>query len=295
MLTQHLLDGLVVGGIYALFALGMTLVFGVHHVLNLAHSALLMWGGMAGLFVVTVLHLPFPMALLCGALCGGLLGVALDYVAFRPLRARTDEFGPLVSSIGANLLLLNIAQQLTDARIMGYPFGTFPVQFFRYPGLRISLLQVTILGLTALVVVLMAVYLRTSFGRQMRAVALSEQTASLVGINPQSVYLQTFFISGALAGAAGVLIGLAFNSVSFLMGEPILLKAFVVIILGGLGSIQGAVVAGLLLGIIQTLAVSYLSSELGDMVLFTALFAILLVKPTGFFPGMRRDARVVRQ
>jgi len=295
MLTQQIFDGIVVGGTYALFALGMTLVFGVHHVLNLAHASLFMWGGMAGLYVVTALGLPFPVALLVGALAGGVLGIGLDFVAFRPLRKRTDEFGPLVSSIGANLILLNIAQQLTSAQIMGYPFGTFPAVTFHFLSIRMSLLQLTILAFTAAAVLLMGWYFKTSFGRQMRAVALSETTASLVGINPLGVYLQTFFISGALAGAAGVLVGLAFNSVSFLMGEPILLKAFVVIILGGLGSVRGAIIAGLLLGIIQTLAVSYLSSELSDAVLFTALFIILLVKPTGFFPGMRRDARVVRQ
>ena len=122
----------------------------------------------------------------------------------------------------------------------------------------------------------------------------SERTATLLGVNPSSVYLQIFFISGALAGAAGVLIGLMFNSVHFLMGEPYLLRAFVVVVLGGLGSPVGAVVAGLLLGLIQTLTVVYLSSGLSDAIIFAILFGVLLIKPTGLFAGLRRDARVGR-
>jgi branched-chain amino acid transport system permease protein len=109
------------------------------------------------------------------------------------------------------------------------------------------------------------------------------------------VYFQTFFISGALAGAAGVLIGIAFNSVHFLMGEPYMLRAFVVIVLGGLGSIGGAVIAGLLLGLIQTMTIAYLSSDLSDAIIFSLLFIILLVRPTGFFGTLRRERRVARE
>jgi branched-chain amino acid transport system permease protein len=125
-------------------------------------------------------------------------------------------------------------------------------------------------------------------------VAINERTASLLGINPQRVYFQTFFISGALAGAAGVLIGIAFNSVHFLMGEPYMLRAFVVIVLGGLGSVAGAVIAGLLLGLIQTMTIAYISTDLSDAVIFSLLFLILLVRPTGFFGTLRRERRVAR-
>jgi branched-chain amino acid transport system permease protein len=135
---------------------------------------------------------------------------------------------------------------------------------------------------------------RTRFGRQVRAVAVSEKTAELMGINPAFVYAQTFFISGALAGIAGVLIGIAFNSVHFLMGEPYMLRAFVVIVLGGLGSISGAVIAGLALGIIQTLTVAYVSTGLSDTVIFSLLFLTLLFKPTGLFGNLRLEKRVAR-
>lgn len=190
---------------------------------------------------------------------------------------------------------MNIAQRASQTRVMRYPFGTFPIEVYSAFGLRVTLLQLAIIGSVALIVTLLFLYLfYTGFGRQIRAVAIDERTASLLGVNPQRVYFQTFFISGALAGAAGVLIGIAFNSVHFLMGEPYMLRAFVVIVLGGLGSIAGAVIAGLLLGLIQTMTIAYISTDLSDAVIFSLLFLILLVRPTGFFGTLRRERRVAR-
>ena len=305
MLAQQVANGLVVGSVYALFALGFTLVFGVHHVLNLAHGSVCMWGAFIGLLAVAPGELfgaglpspflPLPVAFLLAMLGGGLLGVLLDLIAFRPLRKRhATEFAALVSSIGASLILISLAQQLSHTRILRFPFGTFPVQIYRFAGLRVSSLQFFIVGCVAVLFAGLLFYLyRTSFGRQVRAVAVNERAATLLGVNPSAVYLQVFFISGALAGAAGVLIGLAFNSVNFLMGEPYLMRAFVVVVLGGLGSIQGAVIAGLLLGLIQVMTVAYVSSGLSDAI-FSILFLMLLVRPTGLFAGLRRDVRVVR-
>lgn len=179
---------------------------------------------------------------------------------------------------------------------MRFPFDAFPVSLYELGGLRISLLQLTIMATVAVVVgLMMALVFKTSFGRQLRAIAISERTATLLGVNPRAVYFLTFFISGALAGLAGVLIGLAFNSVHFLMGEHFMLKAFVVIVLGGLGSIGGAVFGGLFLGMVHTLVVSFLSSELSDAIVFGLLFLVLLVRPQGLFGKLRNDGRVVRQ
>lgn len=297
MFLQQLVNGIVVGSVYALFALGLTLVFGVLHVLNLAHGALLMWGAFVGLYVVSNLGLPLGVALVVAMFAGGLLSVVLDILAFRPLRRRSgDDFSAIVSSIGANMILVSFAQYVSHTRIMRLPFGTFPLVIFQFAGLRISLLQLTIIGCMAVAVTGLLLYLhRTSFGRQVRAVAVNSRAAVFLGVNPQWVYIQIFFISGALAAAAGVIVGVAFNSVYFLMGEPILLRAFVVIVLGGMGSIRGSVIAGWLLGIIQAMTVAFLSTELSDAVLFSLLILILLVRPTGLFAGIRRDARVVRQ
>ena len=198
---------------------------------------------------------------------------------------------------------MNLAQRLSETRVLRYPFGTLPVEIFMLFGLRVTLIQAVIVG-SALVIVgsalvivgaLLGYLFYTRFGRQIRAVAVNERTATLLGVNPDFVYLQTFFISGALAGAAGVLIGVAFNAVHFLMGEPYMLRAFVVIVLGGLGSIMGALVAGLLLGMVQTLTIAYVSSGLSDAIIFSLLFATLLLRPTGFFGTLRKEKRVARE
>ena len=297
MLMQQLLNGIVVGSVYALFALGFTLIFGVNRVMNMAHGGVFMWGAFAGLYSVTWLHAPFIIALLIGALGGGLASVLLDWTAFRPLRRQNaPEFSSIVSSIGASLIFLSVAQQLTATRVMRFPFGTFPIVAFTMFGLRIQLLQLVIIAVAALMVVGLLYYLyRTSLGRQIRAVAFSEHTSKLLGINPTAINFQVFFISGALAGIAGVLIGIVFNSVQFMMGEPLLLRAFVIVVLGGLGSIPGALVAGLLIGLIQTLTVAYLSAGLADALVFSTLFLVLLVRPTGLFGGVGAVARVTRR
>ena len=297
MIAQQILNGLVVGSVYALFALGFTLIFGVHHILNMAHGAVFMWGAFVGLFAVTWLDLPFPLAFVVAVVLAGLISVALDWVAFRPLRKRgAPEFSAIISSIGAGLVLMNIAQRVSETRVLRYPFGTLPVEIFMLFGLRVTLIQAVIVVSALVIVGALLVYLfYTRFGRQIRAVAVNERTATLLGVNPDFVYFQTFFISGALAGAAGVLIGIAFNAVHFLMGEPYMLRAFVVIVLGGLGSIMGALVAGLLLGLVQTLTIAYVSSGLSDAIIFSILFATLLLRPTGFFGTLRKERRVARE
>jgi branched-chain amino acid transport system permease protein len=132
---------------------------------------------------------------------------------------------------------------------------------------------------------------RTRFGAEVRAVAVSPRTAVFLGIAPETVFMQTFFIAGAMAGAAGVILGVAFNSVSYDMGEPMMLRAFVIIVLGGFGSVIGAVVAGLLLGIVQALSVAFWSSALSDAIMFGVLILLLLVRPTGLFRGFDTEAR----
>ena len=294
MLAQQLLNGVVVGAVYALFSLGLTLVFGMHRILNLAHGAVFMWGAFIGYFAVTAVSLPLAAAFVLAIIGGGALSVLLDLLVFRPLRRREgDEFGTIVASIGANLVLMHLAQLATNAQTLRFPFGIFPIRFYEVAGLRISLQQIVILAAVALLVVLLILYLfRTNLGTDARAVAINEQTSMLLGVNPSAVYFNTFFIAGALAGAAGVILGIAFNSVSYVMGEPVMLQAFVVIVLGGLGSVTGALFAGILLGMIQTLTTVYISSELSDAVVFSLLFVVLLVRPTGFFAGVHTEHRV---
>lgn len=296
MLAQQILNGVVAGAVYALFALGFTLVFGINRVLNLAHGAVFTVGAFAALYGTTLLDLPLPLAALLAVLAGGLASLLLDFVCFRPLRQRdAPEFAAIVSSIGGGLILTSLAQQVSATQVMRFPFGTVPVVVWRVLGVRVQLLQLVIVGSVAVLVGALLLFLhRTEAGRQVRAVAISGRTAQLLGINPAVAFAQVFFIAGALAGAAGLLIGLAFNSVHYVMGEPLLLRAFVVVVLGGMGSIGGAVVAGVLLGVVQSLGVAYASSGTADALMFGLLFAVLLLRPTGLFGGGAAAGRVAR-
>ncbi len=295
MLAQQLLNGVIVGAVYALFSLGLTLVFGMHRILNLAHGAILMWGAFIGYFTVSLGGLPLFAGFILAIVGAGLLSGALEFLVFRPLRRREgDEFGTIVASIGANLVLMDLAQKATNAETLRFPFGIFPLRFYEFAGLRISLLQIVILATLAFLVIGLLFYLfKTDIGTDARAVAINEHTAMLLGVNPNIVYFFTFFIAGALAGVAGMILGIAFNSISYVMGEPIMLQAFVVIVLGGLGSVGGALLAGILLGILQTMTTVYISSELSDAIVFGLLFVVLLIRPNGLLAGLHAERRAV--
>lgn len=284
MLMQQILNGLVVGSVYVMFSLGFTLIFGLARVLNLAHGAVFMWGALVGVFIADSGQ-PFVVVLLAAALVAGLLSVMLELLVFKQLRRRgASEFSVIVASIGAGLVLMSAAQQITDTQVLRYPFDTFPTIVYRFWGLRLSLLQIVMVVSVVVTTVVLSWYIyRTDFGRQLRAASLDERTARLLGVNPQPVYVKTFFLAGAMAGAAGAIIGLAFNSVHFLMGEPYLLRALIIVVIGGLGSIAGAVVAGLGLGTIQTLVTAAGYSGIADAILFGVLFVVLLLRPHGLF------------
>ncbi len=286
MVAQQILNGLVLGGVYALFALGFTLIFGIHRIMNMAHGAVFMSGAFIGLYAVRT-GLPIWAALPAAMLGAGLVSILVEVIAFKPLRklALADaELASVISSIGAGLIILSVGQYVSKTETMRFPFGTVSAEAIQIAGLRVTMLQLLMLGVAIVMVALLAYYLyRTAQGRQIRAIAGNYRAAQLLGVNPNAIFYQTFFLSGALAGAAGVMVGLAFNSVQFLMGEPFLLKAFVAIILGGLGSIPGALVGGLVLGLLQSLSGAYLPALLVDAVIFLLLFVILMVRPDGLF------------
>jgi len=293
MLTQQLLNGVITGSVYALFAIGFTLIFSVHRILNLAHGGVFMAAAFVGYYAVlsdVSIWIAAPLA----AVCAGLLSVMVQLFALRRLRRqRRDvmEFAALITTLGADLVLVSLAQKLSGAQTVRFPFGTFPILFFDLFGLRISLLQVTILAAVGILLAFLLLYLfATDAGRQVRAVASNERTSLLLGVNPNVIYFQTFFISGAMAGIAGVLIALSFNSIDARMGEPYMLRAFVIIVLGGLGSIPGCVIAALFFGVTQTLSIAYLPPAYPDVILYSLLFIVLLIRPSGLFGS---DASVV--
>src|ERR1700722_15026937 len=165
MLAQQILNGVVMGAVYALFSLGLTLIFGLLKILNLAHGAVFMWGALVGLFAITQWNLGLPVAFALALISGGLLSVLLELLVFRPLRRRQgDELSTVVASVGANLVLMTVAQQVTNAEVMRFPFGVFPLQFYRGIGLRISSQDIAIVLAAAVMVALLVIYLfRTRF------------------------------------------------------------------------------------------------------------------------------------
>ena len=283
MFWQQVINAIWLGAVYSLFALGYTLVFGVLGILNLAHPSLYMWGAFIGLVCVNSLHLPIWLALPLAMLFSGLLGILLDWVAFKPLRARNaPHLATLISSIGASIVMINVAQGVFGAQVSRFPFDVFPIIVFNLGPVSITLLQLIIFGFSlGLLVFLRWLIMGTRLGQAMRAVAYNPVTAARLGIQVDRVILQTFFLAGALAGAAGVLLGLAFNSISPFMGGPMNLKGLTVIILGGLGNIEGAVLGGFILAFSEVMSVAYLSSDLRDAVSFVLLFIVLLVRPNG--------------
>ncbi|MDD3935256.1 branched-chain amino acid ABC transporter permease [Rhodoferax sp.] len=298
MLAQQILNGLISGAIYALFALGFNLIFGVQKVLNLAHGAIFMSGAFVAYYGV-VGGLPLWLSILVAMAVCAAFSVLLDRFGFQLLRKYSHadaEFGAMVISIGVGQVLTSMAQKLSDTRVLSFPFGTFPVEFYRGFGLRISLLQITIAVLVVILVAFLAYFLqRTTFGRQVRAVAINPRASALLGINARLVFMLTFSIAGAMAAIAGVMIALSFNSIQFMMGEPYMLKAFVVVVLGGLGNLGGAVLASLLLGMAQAMSAAFLPPGLTDILIFSTLFVVLIFKPNGLFGGAVAPAGVGRQ
>jgi branched-chain amino acid transport system permease protein len=289
---QQILNGVFVGSIYALFAVGYTLVFGVLDILNLAHAAVFMLSAFAALALVADAHLSLWVALPLAVVIGGLIGIVLERLAFRPLRGRADSnISGLISSLAMATVFEAIALQIFGPDISRFPQDTFPERMIRIGGASASLLQLCIVGISVILMTLLTLLLaRTRLGRQIRAVAESPRAARVLGINVDRTIAMAFFLSSALGGAAGVLFGLAFNSISPDVGRSVELKGLAVIILGGMGSVPGAVIAGFALGLVEVFTVAHLGSSFRDVVSFAVLFLVLVARPRGLLG--RAAARV---
>lgn len=282
---QQVLNGIFVGSIYALFAVGYTLVFGVLDILNLAHQAVFMLSAFAALALVESAHLSIWIALPVAIVFGGVLGIVLERIAFRPLRGRAgSNISGLISSLAMATVFEAIAAQIFGPDISRFPQDTFPDRMIQIGTASASLLQIVIVGLSVLLMALLTVLLgKTRLGRSIRAVAESPRAARILGIDVDRVIAVSFFLSSALAGAAGVLFGLAFNSLSPDVGRSVELKGLAVIILGGMGSVPGAVVAGFAIGLVEVFTVAYVGSSYRDAVSFGVLFLVLVLRPRGLF------------
>ena len=279
MFLQQLVNALWLGSVYALFALGYTLVFGVLDILNLAHGAVFMWGAFFGLMAVTRLDMPIWAALLVAMLGSGVLGIVLDRVAFRPLRKRNaPQLAAIISSIGASTILVSLAQGAFGAQVSRFPLDALPSQVFITGPVRVTLIQIIVFVASVVLMIALLLFMRRSrSGKAMRAVAYSGRISALLGINVDRIIVTTFFVSSA----SGVFLGLAFSAISPFMGAPIELKGLAVIILGGLGNVPGAILAGFLLAATEVFGVAYVSSDFRDAIAFTVLILVLLFRPSG--------------
>jgi len=294
---QQLVNGIDLGAIYALFAVGFTLIFGVFGILNLAQGSVLGMGTLAGYLVSTQFHANFLVTVIVGCLAGAIISVIIDVVAFRPLRRAKDapQDATLVTSIGAALILNSILQQATNTEVKRFPKALFPSWSTDVGGVRISLLDITTLVTAVTLTVALVVYLRhTKSGRQIRAVSADPDTSRLLGIRPQPIYVKTFAMCGAFAGVAGVLIGVTYSGFSYSIGETYLLIGVAAIIVGGMGSVTGALVGGLGIGIVQVMTVQYVSSNWSFAGPFVLLFLVIVIRPTGLFGRFDVHARVGR-
>jgi|SRR3954451_403934 branched-chain amino acid transport system permease protein len=285
MLSQQLVNGLVLGSTYALFALGFTLIFGVLRVINLTYGFYFSVGAFVALTVARSFGATIWVALPLGALSAGLVAVAADWILLTRLRrAKAGELASLMVTLGAVLALYSLMAVFLGTDIRRFPFGFVDNTALEIGGVRISLVQMLIVGTTFVLVAFLFLLLqRTKLGLMIRALAENEDAARLMGINVGLTVAAVSFLSGTLGGAAGVLIGLNFNAIQPFMGEHMMLRGFAVIIIGGLGDIRGALIAGVLLGVLEVLTAGYISSNAKEAVAFTILVLTLWFRPVGLF------------
>ena len=292
---QELVNGITTGALYALVALGFSMVYGVLKLLNFAHGDLYMIGAYIGFFVIqwfggpTALTIPVPLLLvimfvLAAGLVGG-LGVAIERFAYRPLRD-APRIAPLITAIGISFFLENSALLLFGAQPRIYNTPEF-ISFnsgIQIGSVTIDSVQILVLVLgLVLTVGLQQTVNRTKLGRQMRAVAADREAAEMLGINVNFTIAATFFLGSALAGIAGVMAGLLFNQVTATIGFIVGLKAFTASVVGGIGSLPGAVLGGLLIGVAESFITGYISSTYTNLLVFALLIVVMLVRPSGLF------------
>jgi branched-chain amino acid transport system permease protein len=311
---QLFVNGVTLGSLYALIALGYSMVYGILKLLNFAHGDVYMIGAFVGYGVLSAFGGPLSpnlalvplivLMFLAAMLGSGLLGVVIERFAYRPLR-EAPRIAPLISALGVSFLLQNSALLLFGAQFRAYnPFllgSAHPEQFLPGPlidpvfvvaGVNIQTVQILVLATTAGLMVALTVFVaRTRTGKAMRATSFDREAAAMMGINVDRVIASTFFIGSVLAGAAGVLFGLLYSQIFHLMGFLAGLKGFTAAVVGGIGSIPGAMLGGLLVGLTESFASGYLGGQWSDLTVFGILIFVLLVRPSGLL-GARAIQKV---
>lgn len=278
---QQLINGLSVGSIFALIALGYTMVYGIIKLINFAHGDIYMLGAYMGFFASTSLGLSFFPTLILAMVVCMITGVLIEKIAYKPLR-NASRITSLITAIGVSLLMEYGMMYVMGPNIRTYPADFFPKQIYNFAGLQISNHQILIFVTSVVLMIsLQLIVKKTKIGKAMRAVSTDPSAAQLMGINVNNTISFTFALGSALAGAAGVMIGMYYNSVDPLMGMIPGLKAFIAAVFGGIGIIPGAMLGGVSIGVLETLASGYGFSMVKDAVVYLILILILIVKPSG--------------
>jgi branched-chain amino acid transport system permease protein len=300
---QQLVNGLTLGSIYALVALGYTMVYGILELINFAHGEVVMVGALVALSVIGALShwgLPGPAVVLLGLTVAApvcmALGFVIERVAYRPLR-RAPKLAPLITAIGLSIGLQQIAALIWGRNYISFP-AVLSVESYNLGGVIITSLQLTIMGMAALIMAgLLMLVQKTSLGRAMRATAQNPAVAQLMGVNTDAIIATTFVIGSALAAVAGVMVAAYYSVGNYTMGFMLGLKAFTAAVLGGIGNLKGAMLGGLLLGIVEALAAGYmgdftggvLGSNYKDVFAFLVLIAVLVFHPNGLLGSRARE------
>jgi len=290
IIVDQVINGLTIGGIYALIALGYTLVYGILFMINFAHGEIFMFGSFGGYAALTYFvnsgvadkHpvLSVLGAFLAAMIISSVLGGILERVAYRPLR-RAPRLAPLISAIGASIFLQNVMMLIIKARMQVYP-DVIPEEFIDIGAFSISYFQIfIILGSVLLMVALYLFIEKTKIGTAMRAVAENKDAASLMGIDVNRIILITFVIGSALAAAAGVMVGIYYTQINHMMGFIPGMKAFTAAVLGGIGNVVGAMLGGFFLGMAEALGVLIMPAEYKDVIAFGLLVLVLIFRPRG--------------
>lgn len=294
MFLQQLINGLSLGSIYALIALGYTMVYGIVMLINFAHGDVMMMGAYAGYFVLIAMGPTIPgmiCAFVVSMIFCALLSLVIERFAYRPLRS-APRLNSLITAIAMELILQNVMRVLPFVGPNPRQYPTMPLKNFTFGAVSISNLQlIVICSSVVLMVILNIIVNYTKTGKAMRAVSYDMGAASLMGISVNKTIAITFVIGSILAAAGGVLYATAYPQIDPTMGYMPGLKAFVAAVLGGIGSIPGAMVGGVLLGVAETLTKGFISSQYADAISFSILIIILLVKPTGIF-GKKKTVKV---
>jgi branched-chain amino acid transport system permease protein len=282
---EQLINGITLGSIYAIVALGYTLVFGVLDIINMAHGEIFMFGAFVGMVIVTQFQAPLFVAFLGAILVTAGMGYLLERLALRPIRGRkgASHLASLISTIGISILLENLAHHLFGAGNQAFPTSFAEIKF-DLGSVSVYLVQIIILLISLVLMVGLSTWLKKAkTGKALRAAAENLETAGLLGIDTKKIITSTVVVASSMGGIAGILVGLAFNYINNQMGLPMGLKGLAIIILGGMGSVNGAMAGGLILGLSETFVVAYGYSGYRDAIAFLIIILILLIRPQGLF------------